>query len=79
MIGSFDFDVHTLLYASLAILCGYQAVLFAIFTKTCCATWSGVTSGAPPGYRPPAHRARWKERSGNAARSAACCSGMSRA
>jgi glycosyltransferase involved in cell wall biosynthesis len=27
------FDVHTLLFASLAILCGYQAVLFAIFTK----------------------------------------------
>jgi hypothetical protein len=35
MIGAaFDFDAHTLLYASLAILCGYQAVLFAIFTKT---------------------------------------------
>ncbi len=34
LIGSFDFDAHTLLYASLAILCGYQAVLFAIFTKT---------------------------------------------
>ena len=28
------FDAHTLLFASLAILCGYQAVLFAIFTKT---------------------------------------------
>lgn len=28
------FDAHTLLYACLAILCGYQAVLFAIFTKT---------------------------------------------
>lgn len=28
------FDVHTLLYASAAILAGYQAVLFAIFTKT---------------------------------------------
>jgi len=28
------FDVHTLLFASLAILTGYQAVLFAVFTKT---------------------------------------------
>jgi len=28
------FDVHTLLYGSLAILCGYQSVLFAIFTTT---------------------------------------------
>jgi glycosyltransferase involved in cell wall biosynthesis len=27
-------DAHTLLFASLAILCGYQAILFAIFTKT---------------------------------------------
>ena len=27
-------DAHTLVFASLAILCGYQAVLFAIFTKT---------------------------------------------
>ena len=28
------FDAHTLLFASLAILCGYQAILFAIFSKT---------------------------------------------
>jgi hypothetical protein len=28
------FDAHTLLFGSLAILCGYQAVLFAIFAKT---------------------------------------------
>jgi hypothetical protein len=27
-------DAHTLLFASLAILCGYQAILFAVFTKT---------------------------------------------
>ena len=27
-------DVHTLLVASLAILCGYQGIVFAIFTKT---------------------------------------------
>jgi hypothetical protein len=28
------FDAHMLLFASLAILCGYQSILFAIFTKT---------------------------------------------
>ena len=28
------FDAHTLLFASLAILCGYQSILFGIFTKT---------------------------------------------
>ena len=28
------FDAHTLLFASLAILCGYQSVLFAILSKT---------------------------------------------
>jgi len=28
------FDAHTLLFASLAVICGYQAILFAIFTKT---------------------------------------------
>ena len=27
------FDAHTLLFASLGILCGYQSILFAIFTK----------------------------------------------
>jgi glycosyltransferase involved in cell wall biosynthesis len=27
-------DAHTLVFASLAILCGYQAILFAIFTRT---------------------------------------------
>ena len=27
-------DAHTLLFASLAILCGFQSVLFAVFTKT---------------------------------------------
>jgi hypothetical protein len=32
-IGGATLDAHTLLFASLAILCGYQAVLFAIFTK----------------------------------------------
>jgi glycosyltransferase involved in cell wall biosynthesis len=33
-IGGITFDAHTLLFASLAIICGYQAILFAIFTKT---------------------------------------------
>ena len=28
------FDAHTLLFASLAIICGYQSLLFAILTKT---------------------------------------------
>ncbi len=28
------FDVHTLLFASLAVICGFQAVLFAVMTKT---------------------------------------------
>ena len=28
------FDAHTLLFASLAILCGYQSVIFAVLTKT---------------------------------------------
>lgn len=31
--GDVVFDVHTLLYSSVAMLCGYQAVLFAICTK----------------------------------------------
>ena len=33
-ISGLTFDAHTLLFASLAILCGYQSVLFAIFSKT---------------------------------------------
>lgn len=33
-IGGATLDVHTLLYGCVGILCGYQAVLFAIFTKT---------------------------------------------
>src|SRR5437868_8391733 len=33
-IGRSTFDAHTLLFASLAILCGYQCILFAIFAKT---------------------------------------------
>jgi len=37
------FDAHTLLFSSLFILCGYQSVLFAIFTKT-----FGVNEGLMP-------------------------------
>ncbi|MEQ1604027.1 MAG: glycosyltransferase family 2 protein [Pyrinomonadaceae bacterium] len=33
-IGGIFFDAHTLLFASLSILCGYQSVLFSIMTKT---------------------------------------------
>jgi glycosyltransferase involved in cell wall biosynthesis len=32
-IGGLNFDAHTLLFASLTILLGYQSILFAIFTK----------------------------------------------
>jgi glycosyltransferase involved in cell wall biosynthesis len=33
-IGDVAFDVHTLFYAALAIILGFQAVVFALFTKT---------------------------------------------
>jgi len=33
MIGGITFDVHTLLYAALAVIIGFQAIVFAIFTK----------------------------------------------
>jgi glycosyltransferase involved in cell wall biosynthesis len=33
-IGDATLGAHTLLFASMAILCGYQAILFAVFTKT---------------------------------------------
>ena len=32
-IGGVTFDVHTLLFAGLAIICGYQSVVFAVLTK----------------------------------------------
>jgi hypothetical protein len=32
-IGNVGFDVHTMLFGSLAIIAGYQAVTFAVFTK----------------------------------------------
>jgi glycosyltransferase involved in cell wall biosynthesis len=33
VIGGVEFDVHTLLFSSVAIICGYQAIVFAAFTK----------------------------------------------
>ena len=33
-VNGVTFDAHTLLFASLAILCGYQSILFAMFSKT---------------------------------------------
>lgn len=33
-LGNAVFDAHTLLFASLAVLTGYQAILFAVFAKT---------------------------------------------
>jgi hypothetical protein len=33
-LSGMTFDVHTLLFASLGIICGYQSILFAVFTKT---------------------------------------------
>jgi glycosyltransferase involved in cell wall biosynthesis len=50
-IDGVTFGVHTLLFASMAILCGYQAVLFAIFTKT-----FGIYEGLLP---PDADFERW--------------------
>jgi glycosyltransferase involved in cell wall biosynthesis len=32
-IGRIGFDLHTLLFGSLAIICGYQAIIFAVLTK----------------------------------------------
>jgi glycosyltransferase involved in cell wall biosynthesis len=34
MIMGVTFDAHTLLFASLALLCGYQSILFGLFAKT---------------------------------------------
>ena len=33
VIGGIVFDIHTLLYAALAIVIGFQAIIFATFTK----------------------------------------------
>lgn len=46
-IGNVTFDVHTLLYAGLAVLVGFQSVIFAVFTKT-----FAITTGLlPPDQR----------------------------
>lgn len=45
-LGGLRFDAHTLLVASLALLLGYQSILFAIFSKT-----FAVTTGLVPGDR----------------------------
>jgi hypothetical protein len=42
-IGNVTFDVHTMLYAGLAVLIGFQSVIFAVFTKT-----FAITSGLLP-------------------------------
>jgi glycosyltransferase involved in cell wall biosynthesis len=42
-INGIEFDAHTLLLASLSILCGYQAIQFALFTKT-----FAITQGLMP-------------------------------
>jgi len=42
-VGSITFDVHTMLYAGLAVLTGFQSVVFAVFTKT-----FAITSGLLP-------------------------------
>ena len=52
-IGHSTFDAHTLLFASLALLCGYQWILFALFAKT-----FAVTEGFLP---PDRHLTRFFE------------------
>ncbi|MFH1023611.1 MAG: glycosyltransferase family 2 protein [Planctomycetota bacterium] len=42
-VGRMTFDAHTLLFSSLAIVIGFQAVFFALFTKT-----FGITEGILP-------------------------------
>jgi hypothetical protein len=34
IIGNVTFDIHTLAYSAAATICGFQAVVFAIFAKT---------------------------------------------
>jgi glycosyltransferase involved in cell wall biosynthesis len=52
-IGRITFGAHTLLFASMAILCGYQAILFALFS-----TMFGIHEGLLP---PNARLERWFE------------------
>src|SRR4029453_2848767 len=48
------FDAHTLLFASLAILCGYQSVIFAVFTKP-----SAISEGLMPAEPATTRMMRW--------------------
>ena len=41
------FDAHTLLFASLALLCGYQSIMFGVFTKV-----FAVSEGLHPTLHP---------------------------
>ena len=45
-VGQVTFDAHTLLFASLAVLCGYQAIQFAAFSKAF-AIGAGLMPDAP--------------------------------
>jgi glycosyltransferase involved in cell wall biosynthesis len=45
-LNGIKFDAHTLLFASLAIICGYQSIVFTMFTKT-----FAINEGLLPGNR----------------------------
>lgn len=46
-VGSITFDIHTMLYSAIAIIVGYQAVLFAVLTKV----FTTTVGLAPPDPR----------------------------
>jgi hypothetical protein len=54
-IGPATFDVHSLLFASLAILCGFQASMFAVIIKT----FAVSEGGAPARLAHGAVSSRW--------------------
>ena len=47
VIGTVRFDVHTLMFASLFLMCGWQAVLFAVIARTFAFT-EGLLPASPP-------------------------------
>ena len=55
------FDAHTLLFGSLAILCGYQAVLFAAFASTFAAAEGLLPHRAAGGRHPLGRLGGWLE------------------
>jgi glycosyltransferase involved in cell wall biosynthesis len=57
IVGSFHFSVHSLLYCSLAILLGFQAACFAIFTKMIAV--SGHFTPSDPVFDRLVSRLRW--------------------